>query len=278
MAQYFYSEKNLNEIEIDLPALQADCRAAHPALAWDNYECYQRRWDYLQALPVFKQQGLPFDKYRMDKASLTVLHAQLTPLEINTLQQIQPRRRRAFGQLHAQVAAEKIDLLWDNKTTFQQSASSYYPASRTFSALGLSLRQSSALAAVIRYCLSMIHAVKQHSFHAILHIHHVQLFVDGPSPGDATPEGLHQDGADFIVPALLVNKHNILGFVSRLYEKNAHHPQFTCMSTRELQEGDFILQEDQHSFLYHDVSLGFRDALPTPGIRESIGIDIHMKG
>ncbi len=73
---------------------------------------------------------------------------------------------------------------------------------------------------------------------------------------------MHQDGADFIVSALVLNKHNIVGGNSIIYDNNKNE-----IYKDNLEVGDFILQEDKN--LWHDITpikaldgyIGYRDIL-----------------
>jgi len=62
-------------------------------------------------------------------------------------------------------------------------------------------------------------------------------------PGNNSPEGAHEDGADFIVSACVINRKNITEAKSQVLEKLAEGTMETLYE-RELQPGEFLFQAD----------------------------------
>ena len=62
-------------------------------------------------------------------------------------------------------------------------------------------------------------------------------------PGNNSPEGAHEDGADFIVSALVINRQNIIGGESQVLEKLIDGSMVQIFN-RELQPGEFLFQAD----------------------------------
>lgn len=93
-------------------------------------------------------------------------------------------------------------------------------------------------------------------------IHQVRLLSYPNLESDNAPEGIHRDGADYIVSALIMNKYNIKEGVSSIYD-----PTKKKMYSTGLGEGEFIFQEDRK--LWHDITpikantnyIGYRDIL-----------------
>ena len=83
------------------------------------------------------------------------------------------------------------------------------------------------------------------------------------------PEGIHQDGADYIVSALVINHNNIKGGTSKIYDSDKN-----ILESIILKENKFIFQNDKTLYhyitpikCYDDNYLGFRDI---------IGLDINI--
>ena len=95
-----------------------------------------------------------------------------------------------------------------------------------------------------------------------LSIHQVRLITYPEINADNAPEGIHRDGADYIVSALILNKNNINNGETTIYDKTK-----TPLYKTKLELGEFIFQEDRE--LWHDISpistsenyLGYRDIL-----------------
>ena len=85
-----------------------------------------------------------------------------------------------------------------------------------------------------------------------------------------SPEGIHQDGYDYIVSALVVERKNISGGISEIF---ANDKKSKILSTT-LQPGFGLLQPDLNTDLWHHVT----KIQPTSdiGFRSSIGFDIAL--
>lgn len=98
-------------------------------------------------------------------------------------------------------------------------------------------------------------------------------------PGNNSPEGAHEDGADFIVSALVVNRDHILGGKSQVFEKLANGKMVNIFE-RELQPGEFLFQadtgEEKHygNDLWHYVTPFYVEEGVSEAWRDIIGFDI----
>ena len=85
-------------------------------------------------------------------------------------------------------------------------------------------------------------------------------------------EGIHQDGADYIISACVLNRYNIDGGISSIYDSD-----IKLLDTILLKENDFIFQDDKN--LYHYVTpISFHqdDNLDDIGLRDIIGLAIKI--
>ncbi len=85
-------------------------------------------------------------------------------------------------------------------------------------------------------------------------------------------EGIHQDGADYIVSACVLNRYNILGGETSIYDMEKNR-----IYTTLLEEDEFVFQDDKN--LYHYVTpINFKqdDNLDDIGYRDIIGLDIKI--
>ena len=103
-------------------------------------------------------------------------------------------------------------------------------------------------------------------------MHQMFIFADMMTEGDNAPEGIHQDGADYIVSALVVERAGILGGESIVYapDKKTEFLRHTLMP------GEGIFQDDRT--LWHDVT-PFKEDPRTPpayGSRSIFGFDITL--
>lgn len=105
-------------------------------------------------------------------------------------------------------------------------------------------------------------------------MHQVFIFADRAAQGDNSPEGIHQDGADYIVSALVVEREGILGGESIVYgpDKCTEYLRHTLIP------GQGIFQADAGSPLWHYVTPVIEDPSVQPdfGHRSIFGVDINI--
>ena len=92
--------------------------------------------------------------------------------------------------------------------------------------------------------------------------------MDNHHLADNAPEGIHQDGADYIVSALIFNKYNIINDNSIIYN-NHLEPIYQT----QLQEGEGIFQNDTD--LWHDITI-LEAQEGYLGYRDILGLDLNI--
>jgi hypothetical protein len=106
---------------------------------------------------------------------------------------------------------------------------------------------------------------------ARLYFHQIRTVARPGVPGVVVPEGIHQDGADFIVSALVLERNGISGGESTVYGPDRKTPYLVTT----LQPGQGLFQADSRSPLWHGVS-PVRAEARTEGRRSVFGFDIHL--
>ncbi len=101
-------------------------------------------------------------------------------------------------------------------------------------------------------------------------------------PGNNSPEGAHEDGADYIVSALVINRKNVTGGKSQVIEKLEDGSKEIIFS-HTLQPGEFIFQGDSRDEIIHGTDLwhhvtpfALDDEHVGEGWRDIIGFDINV--
>lgn len=103
-------------------------------------------------------------------------------------------------------------------------------------------------------------------------IHHTFIFCENGTTATNSPEGIHQDGMDFIVSAFVVERKNIKGAKSIIYNGDKKNKIFECV----LKDGQGILQADLNTTLWHEVTEISQINLNEIAYRSSIGFDIEI--
>jgi hypothetical protein len=107
-----------------------------------------------------------------------------------------------------------------------------------------------------------------------MNVHQMFIFADILSGGDNAPEGVHQDGADYIVSALVIERAGIVGGESIVYGPDKK----TEYVRRTLAEGEGIFQSDKD--LWHYITqIRENPAVPPDyGHRSILGFDMELAG
>jgi hypothetical protein len=127
---------------------------------------------------------------------------------------------------------------------------------------------------LIRCLANMVLELRPDTRALEMNLHQMFVFADMMSVGDNAPEGIHQDGTDFIVSALVIERAGILGGESIVYGPDKK----TEYLRRTLQAGEGIFQADKGSELWHYVTSIKEDPETPPdyGHRSIIGFDIDV--
>lgn len=103
--------------------------------------------------------------------------------------------------------------------------------------------------------------------------HQISLIMDGSTESVSnSPEGLHQDGSDYIVSALVIDKYNIEGGTSKLYciEKDE------LIKSHTLECGEGLFHIDKGSSIWHQVTpIKLKDPSIKSGCRNILGFDLN---
>lgn len=105
-------------------------------------------------------------------------------------------------------------------------------------------------------------------------VHHTLVFCSENNMATNSPEGVHQDGMDYIVSALVVERKNIIGGKSLIFGEDKK----TVLLDVVLEPGQSILQPDKNSPLWHTVTPITPIEKNKEAYRSSIGFDIMESG
>ena len=102
--------------------------------------------------------------------------------------------------------------------------------------------------------------------------HHTVVYSQPGQISTNSPEGIHQDGVDFIVSAMVVERKNISGGKSIIYGKDKKTKLFQA----ELQPGQGIFQPDLGTELWHEATPISPVSFEEVSYRSTIGFDISV--
>lgn len=267
-----------SDIGIDFPALAAAMESSWKTLPWDYYDVRRRHCDIIadvialgnsrteEALDEYYEHG--------DRESLRDVLPRLPEGIIAELEAVQPFRRRAIAFYVATPNAGCWNLDPKPVHPFSMPVVDYRKIPRKFAQLDETVLTNVQFRALIIATLDFVRDLRPHASHVDVFAHQVSTVARPHYSGTNSPEGIHQDGADFIVSAFMVARHGVLGGESRLYIADESEPFYSHV----LQPGEGIFQVDKGSQLFHHVTpinCGLSD--PEEVHRDIIGLDFHIR-
>lgn len=222
-------------------------------------------WKELDGTPSRAQEGPRFWAARADDRSL-----------ITTLENIAAYRRRSCFQFVARQLPTAVgwNLLEREAPVFCQSVSDSRSRPRRFALPPPEVYRDASIHQLIGFACHWAIQVAGTPRQALqVTMHQMLTLANAGSGSRPAPEGLHQDGAGFIVSALVVERCNVTGGTSRVYYDAGHH---LAMAPRELQPGEGIFQADKLWGYWHDVSPIYPDDPAKESYRSIIGLDINI--
>lgn len=113
-------------------------------------------------------------------------------------------------------------------------------------------------------------------------VHFMSVKSTDTNPGNNSPEGAHEDGVDFIVSALVINRINVIGGETQILEKLEDGSK-EIVFRHILQPGEFAFQADTGEELiygndlwHHVTPFSVEDISKEEGWRDIIGLDISI--
>lgn len=260
-------------------------------LKWDQYDVKRGQVSVLKG--YYPEQEKRLDRfladYYADKATLYDVADLVTRMSLESrwkMERVRPRRKRAiakFAFTRSQLSQGRSDSWWWSaervpSQSFSQSAPS--EAGDVRALVRIFDEASDDVVTCIRSrgflyrLLEMVRAVRPGVQELTMTMHQVSIFAELEHDGDNAPEGVHQDGSDYIVSALVVERDGILGGESIVYgpDKKTEYLRHTLMP------GQGIFQADKNTPLWHYVTSILEDpnVPPTYGKRSILGFDVDV--
>ena len=272
------------------------------ALEWDSYLQRQNQIEYLKRhLPnsilsqITNTMWSGFYYSRNTKEMEDKLLPHLNRISSMEYQLIQPTRLRAISRFNLHFEGKGWEVQQVKAHNFEQStalSTEYQQDFRTegerrFKELHLG-DISETLAKVLQSLASLIHIYNPEILNLEASIHFMKIIKRPYSSQVVTnsPEGIHQDGKDFVVPALVIERENIQGGQNLIYDargvplREDGNPNFKERTPNKgitLLPGDGLLHQDQDSPLWHEVTPIELQDHSVEGYRSIIGIDFQIK-
>lgn len=248
-------------------------------LKWDHYTVKQQQLALLlRWFPKKREEIIAFfSNYYIGHTPFEVIRDILVDLDTQSyqhLQSISPYRRRSIASFV--LFREQQQQIWAitrrSSNTFTQRTNDYRMLPRRFPTMSGVVTEHPDFKKLLTYLAQLVQSIRPEIQRLQLVCHQVSLVACPDSPADNAPEGVHQDGADYIVSAIVCERRNVQGGTSIIYGPDKQ----TSYLTITLQPGQGIFQADQGSGLWHDVTPIVFDSTSygDDGVRNILGFDI----
>ena len=285
-AEYPIVQLNIKDIGVELNRLQQIC-STYESLPWDEYLVKRDQVDFLiERFPYLKQFFLEtfLPDYFANIISLSDLRGfvdRFDKEDIAAFEEIQPYRRRGISSFLLEKSGE--DFEWNIEelpcVPYTQTSNvllDYRNLPRSFPPSPVEVTSNDEFRKILAYLATFTDIAEKGKTKKIKIICQQVGIVSKPDDNreeSNAPEGIHQDGCDYIVSALVVERKGIIGGESVVYDDDKK----TELLRTLLLEGDAIFQADAGSPLWHDVEPIESDGSPVQGIRNIIGYDIYIE-
>lgn len=272
---------SLDGLGVDAERFVDDLAPSFARLPWDPYDVPRDRVRWLKAR--FPDASDRLDRFLhacwSDPAGSELpddLLARLAPDERALLDAMSPYRRRAIARfrLHAAGSAwESLRVPVDGFTQRSPVAGDVRTVRRVFAPMDDAVAGHPEF---VRLLAALGHVAQDHwSSVRVWEVtcHQMRLECGAGAAASNAPEGIHQDGADAIVSAIVVEREGVTGGESRIYGPDRRR----VLLARTLEVGEGLFQADARSPLWHDVT-PVRLSGGGVGVRSIVGFDLRAVG
>ena len=160
-----------------------------------------------------------------------------------------PTRLRRYANFSITRSENENHFQQNAKVQFKQYVNDSRNKTRIFHTMESRFLNDIMLQTVFSSLTDLVWQLHNDAVELEMSIHQVRVLSYPNMSGDNAPEGIHQDGADVIVPVIVMNRSpHIKGAVSRTYSDDAK----TLIDETIVQEGEFNFMQDR--VLWHDVT------------------------
>jgi hypothetical protein len=272
---------NLETFGVNRESFLRDMRPTFSILHLDPYDAKRAKVELLKRrFPQHADRlnGFLVNYYanKEDLAAVYDLLRELDDQDRNELDRIgmTGRRKRAVARFNGQYVSGKWSFERMAGERFRQNVQAGDPRAlvRVFHEMETLVSDHSQVRHLMECFAELVRERHPECKKLRMNVHQMFIFADILSAGDNAPEGVHQDGADYIVSALVIERAGILGGESIVYGPDKK----TVYFGRTLAEGEGIFQTDKG--LWHYVTpIRENPAVPPDyGHRSILGFDMDI--
>jgi hypothetical protein len=267
------------------PHFISELRSYFFDLEWDHYLLRQKKIEHLiryvpqvldNAQPILKK----YYEGQLDDSCFIPFLKDLTLSNIETFHGIKSHRRRsvAFFKLFLD---QKENVVLERFTTgpFEQKEASLADSKNDWKLIRRQFQEADqrAFSEDLQKLIKIMSRSIFMFYPTLKYINFVTHFTQivaqlGDETSSNAPEGVHQDGMDYIVSALVVDYDNAQGGKSIIYGSDKKTPLFQTI----LRPGYGIFQPDKGTDLWHTVEPIYPKESQYPAYRSTLGFDFTL--
>jgi hypothetical protein len=251
-------------------------------LPWDQYDLKLSQVRFLKK--AFPDQAERLDQFhrgyhlgQTDLSPVQDLIDRLNPSQRAEFDVLEPFRRRSIAKFRLtpdEVGDWNVERVKAQEFSQEDAGQDYRALKRIFAETPERTTSHPEMVKLIQALADMVGELEPDARAIELTLHQVSLVADWDTFGDNSPEGIHQDGADYIISALVMAREKVVGGESVVYGPDRKTEYLRI----ELQPGQGIFQEDKGSDLWHYVTPVKLNTTSheEEGKRDIIGFDIDV--
>lgn len=222
--------------------------------------------------------------YFEKKVGIEVLRPWLEKLNTTEKEQFKTisviTRQRNISSFTIKKEGKDIHVERTYPAVFNQEVSDFRSWERVFKQAEKRMVENEQFYSLLKAVFNLIKTIHPEVSKLKVTSHFMRTITQGEIKGENSPEGVHEDGAPYIVSALVVNRENIVGGETQIFEKIDHRNDL--IFNEALTPGKFAFQADtgeEKTFgndLWHYVTPINPKNSTEKGIRDIIGFDIEI--
>lgn len=280
----------LKDVNVDQDAFVSFFSPLFAQLDWDPYDVRRLQVEFLLAAFPHDATRLRqrFKAYYTGQQDLSVFDHwinQLDDQQAKDFAVIQPWRRRSIAQFFLKPIGASIQVTREPVQPFAQAVEDGDVRSwpRVFSESPAAHVEHDLFYDFMRAVFRQVKKVHPLAYSMRMTAHFMSVKATRATPGNNSPEGAHEDGANFIVSALVINRKNLKGGATQIIEKRLPDGPKEKIFEYILQPGEFCFQGDSRDEEYYGTDLWHHvtpfylaDESAGEGWRDIIGFDIDV--
>lgn len=251
-------------------------------LAWDEYDMRREQMQLLQNAFPDEQRRLELfnrDYYpgRCDASAIADLIGMLSLEKKREFMAVIPHRRRSLARFRVRKLSRQswnVARIFPGNYSPSQGDNDFRNAVRVFQEMDTSVTQYAGFEKLLMRLGQIVETIHGRLEYLEINAHQMTTVARPEKLGDGAPEGTHQDGMDYIVSALVIERKHIHGGLSYVYGSDKVTPYLHIT----LRPGQGIFQTDIESPFWHSVTPIRLDpnAGDVVGERSILGFDIKI--